>query len=164
MKHHFDRMMPPSTLPVRGATSWHSLHGRSARMSIHAPREGSDPHHVRQPEYYAISIHAPREGSDSEGRAPYSRSAYFNPRSPRGERPGPRNRGRTASGFQSTLPVRGATIRRRRSAAESSFQSTLPARGATRWVWCWVKRNTNFNPRSPHGKRPSGQLIPCAGR
>ena len=56
-------------------------------ISIHAPREGSDA--VRDDSRHAarlISIHAPREGSD---RPPYgrpSRSSYFYPRSPRGER------------------------------------------------------------------------------
>ena len=79
-----------------------------------------------------ISIHAPRVGSDKYPSVLSYERFYFNPRSPCGERPNPaavctaRN-----TGFQSTLPVWGATgcshlLRRYRS-----FQSTLPVWGAT---------------------------------
>ena len=54
-----------STLPARGATA-----GQQRRHP-----------------YRAISIHAPREGSDRDSYRPYYCGAYFNPRSPRGERP-----------------------------------------------------------------------------
>ena len=55
-----------STLPVRGATAEGLIIiDRVRRISIHAPREGSDPRIERQTElYWGISIHAPREGSD----------------------------------------------------------------------------------------------------
>ncbi len=33
-------------------------------ISIHAPREGGDLVHQKQPHSLAISIHAPREGGD----------------------------------------------------------------------------------------------------
>ena len=58
------------------------------RISIHAPREGSDPHGRAKHDEARISIHAPREGSD------WCRGT------------GSRWRGR----FLSTLPVRGATF------------------------------------------------------
>ena len=60
-----------------------------ARISIHAPREGSDGHPREHLDHHAISIHAPREGSDTAAR--------------RRENP--------MRQFQSTLPVRGATVR-----------------------------------------------------
>ena len=54
-----------STLPVRGATQRRKAAGHLHRISIHAPREGSDrralDEHIRADD---ISIHAPREGSD----------------------------------------------------------------------------------------------------
>ena len=77
-----------STLPVRGATGTIVMDDFSARISIHAPREGSD-HHAAFYQYQRsafqstlpvrgatpsltlkdiknmISIHAPREGSDA---------------------------------------------------------------------------------------------------
>ena len=83
-----------------------------------------------------------------------SRTCYFNPRSPHGERPFPSLLIFPSAGFQSTLPARGATNppdespvaraisihaprtgsdgrRERPKTATKRFQSTLPARGAT---------------------------------
>ena len=97
-------------------------------ISIHAPREGSDPLvDIAQSSRFlfqstlpvrgatasvevqevneTISIHAPREGSDVHGD------------------------------FQSALAV--------------IFQSTLPVRGATGWNLTVRLPITNFNPRSP---------------
>ena len=82
-----------------------------------------------------ISIHAPRTGSDD---------VIFNV--PHDE-----------DGFQSTLPARGATLKRRNLCRmENGFQSTLPARGATSGNNTRLKRKNYFNPRSPHGERPEG--------
>ena len=55
-----------STLPARGATGGRTKKWQVRKISIHAPREGSD----RGKQYaentvFEISIHAPREGSDS---------------------------------------------------------------------------------------------------
>ena len=78
-----------STLPARGATIVEMYHLCGCeKISIHAPREGSDPLRLSMSASYRD----------------------FNPRSPRGER-----RWRTATlrpeiGFQSTLPARGATV------------------------------------------------------
>ena len=59
-----------------------------SRISIHAPREGSDlPVPMMNILNGGISIHAPREGSDSGTTRPGTRTWYFYPRSPRGERP-----------------------------------------------------------------------------
>ena len=100
-----------STLPARGATTSpissgksttyfnpRSPHGErressrkqvaSIRISIHAPRTGSDKVSFAQPnKREIISIHAPRTGSDEKRIALY-----------------------TVSLFQSTLPARGATV------------------------------------------------------
>ena len=53
-----------STLPVRGATIKCLITRRTYRISIHAPREGSDFALLAVDDLGAISIHAPREGSD----------------------------------------------------------------------------------------------------
>ena len=77
-----------STLPVKGATRYCGFFPFSSRISIHAPREGSDSEGISsgqlakfqstlpvkgattytQKEYkkLVISIHAPREGSDTD--------------------------------------------------------------------------------------------------
>ena len=148
------------------------------RISIHAPRTGSDtatrdgnaPNLRFQSTLPArgatkaisdayvaatISIHAPRTGSDYGDS--FQRSQPYK--------------------FQSTLPARGATERRIDGFnLRDAFQSTLPARGATasrrnpggldlisihaprtgsditRRSNQWLRKY--FNPRSPHGERP----------
>ena len=76
-----------STHPVRGATFTTINQICSVFISIHAPREGCDLVVVCADTLSHISIHAPREGCDLEPRANMS----------------------SASTFQSTHPVRGAT-------------------------------------------------------
>ena len=122
-----------STLPVRGATSTDCRRQCAERISIHAPRAGSDKPLEQHPRtvdnfnprspcgerplpclcasrWRCISIHAPRAGSDSP---------FF-------------SRLSSLRIFQSTLPVRGATsARQRRRTIMPLFQSTLPVRGAT---------------------------------
>ena len=55
-------------------------------ISIHAPREGSDKTANAANADFDISIHAPREGSDRRQTSIFPKTAYFYPRSPRGER------------------------------------------------------------------------------
>ena len=78
-----------STLPLRGATFPDSRFCVCIIISIHAPLAGSD---TRTPATAArssgISIHAPLAGSDPDFPSLPRRSAYFNPRSPCGERRG----------------------------------------------------------------------------
>ena len=103
------------------------------QISIHAPRGGSD--EQQQPRQHLhcdfnprspwgerlqrwserfsgnkISIHAPRGGSDSTCRGAAASKTYFNPRSPWGERLASGHTRRSLGGFQSTLPVGGATV------------------------------------------------------
>ena len=52
------------------------------RISIHAPREGSDSIMQRLLQAKAISIHAPREGSDQYAQHQCTNQGDFNPRSP----------------------------------------------------------------------------------
>ena len=166
-----------STLPARGATKSLSLisfktvnfYPRSPRgerrkeqplarqrnkISIHAPREGSDLGRLAASAGQRISIHAPREGSDASKQVWARRKAiflstlpargatetwpkqatiweHFYPRSPRGERPGRRWAMAKVTIFLSTLPARGATLLDCRAVLAGEFLSTLPARGAT---------------------------------
>ena len=53
-----------STLPARGATAYSRYCPAYQGISIHAPREGSDPMDDIGQSQKRISIHAPREGSD----------------------------------------------------------------------------------------------------
>ena len=84
---------------------------------------------------------------------------YFNPRSPRGERPSATDWAFCDNIFQSTLPARGATCRWRSLSAVYSFQSTLPARGATLSSIELIQRDKHFNPRSPRGERLTCRIL-----
>ena len=78
-----------------------------------------------------ISIHAPRGGSDSFIIAPSLLGGDFNPRSPWGERLWFPIKFTFSHRFQSTLPVGGATKWARNRLFIFIFQSTLPVGGAT---------------------------------
>ena len=101
------------------------------RISIHAPRTGSDTRFVCVYMIVVISIHAPRTGSDFSGKVIYQH-ILISIHAPRtGSDPSADAVWRTVVPFQSTLPARGATRRVR-----------LPCAG-----------RAYFNPRSPHGER-----------
>ena len=106
--------------------------GRTAKISIHAPRRGSDRHRASSTcRNWHISIHAPRRGSDDYFTSCLPAPQNFNPRSPQGERPAAYLSVAPKFAFQSTLPAGGATIVRRHLKNCGLFQSTLPAGGAT---------------------------------
>ena len=98
-----------STLPVGGATK----HDRQCRIQ------------------FRISIHAPRGGSDEKLTPSLKLIKYFNPRSPWGERQNHKMWYNPLKGFQSTLPVGGATMGEIDKMFIGIFQSTLPVGGAT---------------------------------
>ena len=81
---------------------------QAPRISIHAPRVGSDGVPAARERGQGISIHAPRVGSDSATCS-----------------------GAHVGGFQSTLPAWGATLHEIKLCEGYTFQSTLPAWGAT---------------------------------
>ena len=81
------------------------------KISIHAPRAGCDVYIHIKVGGFGISIHAPRAGCDCIKAKQTVTTTNFNPRTPCGVRlwvlvanSGPR-------GFQSTHPVRGATMK-----------------------------------------------------
>ena len=125
-----------------------------------------------------ISIHAPRTGSDGLLSSAQRRASNFNPRSPHGERPALRILKRENASdfnprsphgerqkyseilpkrktkFQSTLPARGATeLRHNDGVTESMISIHAPRTGSD--LHGSRRRNgaSYFNPRSPHGER-----------
>ena len=103
-----------STLPARGATSLRPYFNF----------------------FVWISIHAPREGSDGRRRRRCTRFRHFNPRSPRGERPGL---------FRCFAPMPAISIHAPREGSDVNQPSSS-------------QPNRDFNPRSPRGERPAGGL------
>ena len=122
-----------STLPLRGATwgagyfSWSGYHFNP--RSPYGERRGAT---MITAADVVISIHAPLTGSDRYRVQPVDRlPADFNPRSPYGERHGKARFFSRVDIFQSTLPLRGATVFHAIFLLITRFQSTLPLRGAT---------------------------------
>ena len=109
-----------------------------------------------------ISTHAPRTGSDRERAGIAPGRAYFNPRSPHGER-----RQQIASDltpivqFQPTLPARGATGSKCGKSVAAVFQPTLPARGATFFSLVSISANeiSTHAPRTGSDKSRSRESV-----
>ncbi len=99
-----------STLPMRGATEFVQPSLTVQAISIHAPHAGSDSLDGKRCVGAAISIHAPHAGSDGNGSAREYKKLNFNPRSPCGERQQCVISSNIKAVFQSTLPMRGATV------------------------------------------------------
>ena len=145
-------------------------------ISIHAPRTGSDtaPHQQtrRHPAFQstlpargatcatAFSIvltvyFNPRSphGERPPGRAFFSPPGYFNPRSPHGERQQETQGWTLASLFQSTLPARGATMRKNCYCWNCFISIHAPRTGSDDVEYRAFLAALYFNPRSPHGER-----------
>ena len=123
-----------STLPARGATLRMPAERCWIKISIHAPRTGSDP---RPPialcRPCVISIHAPRTGSD-----PAVLRVVFLP-----------------FVFQSTLPARGATPVAAHQGVALLISIHAPRTGSDACRTRTAPAQCYFNPRSPHGERRS---------
>ena len=106
-----DMLKFQSTHPVRDATLCHPAHLICESISIHAPREGCDEIVTDVRQRAVISIHAPREGCDQK-RAPAWTLLSISIHAPREgcDRCDTIGAG-IAGGFQSTHPVRDATVK-----------------------------------------------------
>ena len=161
-----------STLPLRGAT-WRPANNLAGIKIFQStlPLRGATLNRWIFMTYASISIHAPLAGSDPTGPPRKNSCPYFNPRSPCGERPygDPDHTG--VDLFQSTLPLRGATVPVQGaavvgfisihaplagsdyktaglSANDYIFQSTLPLRGATK-SWTTPTSSCSFQSTLP---------------
>ena len=166
-----------STLPAGGAT--HKAITTTLRARYFNPRSprGERPGLSRlRLASCKISIHAPRGGSDICCTCLIPNSSYFNPRSPRGERHGdpktsyaaayfnPRSpRGERPDSVYTITSVKSISIHAPRGGSDQAeriqrcqhhpFQSTLPAGGATHIGTKSPEETGHFNPRSPRGER-----------
>ena len=99
-----------STHPVRGATSHRGDAPDRQSISIHAPREGCDQRTTGRAHIHRISIHAPREGCDPCWSTAYGMRVEF----------------------QSTHPVRGATLYTGAAAVNVGISIHAPREGCDR--------------------------------
>ena len=178
-----------STHPLRGATGDTKLTVTPAKISIHAPLAGCDAWRRRSPSETAyFNPRTPCGVRRCSNRRCIGCAGYFNPRTPCGVRPVSAASGyrirrisihaplagcdyaavvRQGSrhGFQSTHPLRGATIATSWMSRKNGFQSTHPLRGATAKTY---KENCTFFELADKlsariaAKKPSAKADRCA--
>ena len=163
-----------STLPVRGVTYLLQKQGMSLIISIHTPREGSDPRKPKPISRKPISIHTPREGSDVKMRVDDLKPVISIHTPREGSDFTEISQSLETMLFQSTLPVRGVTQSAHFLSITVLFQSTLPVWGVTTTASTATRRRLisihtprvgsdgrlhkkqlrlrNFNPHSPCGE------------
>ena len=124
------------------------------RISIHAPRTGSDRMAARQTCGLCIfQSTLPARGATAAVRTVH-RDMDFNPRSPHGERPPTPPHWKPPCAISIHAPRTGSDVKRKENLTnQKGFQSTLPARGATEETRTQTGISSDFNPRSPHGER-----------
>ena len=62
------------------------------------------------------------------------------------------------NGFQSTLPLRGATWMKPTPTVSIKISIHAPLAGSDSWSWTTRRTAADFNPRSPCGERPGGDI------
>ena len=124
-------MLFQSTHPVRGATITMYCTGRVRPISIHAPRAGCDSSKMFL--HSLLCDFNPRTpcGVRLQAWTTFCRCWNFNPRTPCGVRHFATHNSGQDTVFQSTHPVRGATMLLPQPQPQPQFQSTHPVRGAT---------------------------------
>ena len=145
-----------STLPARGATSRRPQGWRQSKpISIHAPRTGSDPLAWQQfLGYQLFQSTLPARGATRVSPSSLRR-AYFNPRSPHGERPQARFSSRPARSMISIhAPRTGSDVAQRQIEQRDKHFNPRSPHGERRLTTSSSCEPMNFNPRSPHGERP----------
>ena len=125
-----------STPPVKAATFTSPFFVGCSGISIHAAREGGDVGFILYACAFSISIHAAREGGDLALEV-----AIF-----------------VFGRFQSTPPVKAATISAQYSVIRRLFQSTPPVKAAT----VIVSRIIRTGCISIHAAREGGDPLPSA--
>ena len=152
-KLHFP-MEFQSTLPLRGATYYHVPVEFKYMISIHAPLTGSDLWIEPSRRRDKISIHAPLTGSDILSILFLLRRRYFNPRSPYGERLSALITSLGEVIFQSTLPLRGATVSTGSADCAPVISIHAPLTGSDQRLLVCKPLPFYFNPRSPYRGGP----------
>ena len=117
---------------MRGATIVDYLHRDTIRISIHAPHAGCDARMQGRRDFTQnFNPRTPCGVRPTIRQTQSWRTYYFNPRTPCGVRHPARQAHTCAYLFQSTHPMRGATLLGDFLHVSNQFQSTHPMRGAT---------------------------------
>ena len=122
-------------------------------ISTPAPRTGSDSRERPESGRSGISIHAPRTGSDLPGRFPSAAAAYFNPRSPHGERQPEAEEDAPEAEISIHAPRTGSDKAVLAPDAPVKISIHAPRTGSDVAAVHVHQHPAHFNPRSPHGER-----------
>ena len=144
-----------STLPAGGATTRRYFELERVRISIHAPRRGSDGERTKVSwARYIFQSTLPAGGATPFGDYNLPYSVNFNPRSPQGERQ--LNFWRFVWWFVISIhaPRRGSDQSWATTIAPAGISIHAPRRGSDTKIIKINRDSTNFNPRSPQGERP----------
>ena len=144
-----------STLPARGATrGGRRRAGRPAYFYPRSPRGERHFQHNTLNSVVRISIHAPREGSDAFFCLIFWDISDFYPRSPRGERPAQNHVGLAAEVISIHAPREGSDPSAGNSHLTTShFYPRSPRGERPSQGQALRRRPGNFYPRSPRGER-----------
>ncbi len=124
----------------------------TATISTHAPRTGSDARLLSSSTVITISTHAPRTGSDTATTV-MQPANYISTHAPRtGSDVSAMSALQSRTGFQPTLPARGATMPVLYSSPPLLISTHAPRTGSDVSISDRLARR-DFNPRSPHGER-----------
>ena len=123
------------------------------RISIHAPRTGSDIFQFSGGGAAIISIHAPRTGSDPIPFCYPRPGGYFNPRSPHGERHARAIFLSCFSRISIHAPRTGSDCHCWRLFFRKQISIHAPRTGSDQRIRRLQRQRLHFNPRSPHGER-----------
>ena len=142
-----------STLPLRGATTQVKEDHSFKAISIHAPLAGCDHSDLQLRVRLIISIHAPLAGCDCDMSRETGDKRHFNPRTPCGVRRELHALLLEIVEFQSTHPLRGATVITSDVATLGCISIHAPLAGCDCRRSLCLRRAGNFNPRTPCGVR-----------
>ena len=142
-----------STRPLRGATKASYFNQRYEEFQSTRPLRGATVLPGLVSDYIIISIHAPLAGRDPPGTPGVWRCPDFNPRAPCGARRLSTIRSSGTARFQSTRPLRGATLGYTVSSAFSIISIHAPLAGRDRNPSGPGRCSRYFNPRAPCGAR-----------
>ena len=120
-----------STRPVRGATTSNVLTATLSKFQSTRPVRGATRGNVPTCHLVVVSIHAPRAGRDSASPASLQSFWSFNPRAPCGARLRALRPLKRSSSFNPRAPCGARHTCSRVVGKQEGFQSTCPVRGAT---------------------------------
>ena len=152
-----------STHPLRGATACSASFVRISGFQSTHPLRGATQHHRGDRRERHISIHAPLAGCDRNGSASRRGCRHFNPRTPCGVRRCMRTLWPCRWIFQSTHPLRGATITCKCLTKRAKISIHAPLAGCDNAFWSGFSHGGRFQSTHPLRGATSGDCFVVFG-